>query len=135
MDNPVFTIHSESYYNTTMKYLILTSIILCAALKLAAQELPPDLQAGVDFAEKGPDKRLLEIMLDYRSVLEAELADLYTERDVLDKRLEVVDKSIRTHKILSWITIPLGTGGSGYGHILSCGIGGSLPELQKRRQL
>ena len=73
------------------------------------------MQAGADVTEEGPAQGQLEEMLDYRSVLEAEVADLYGELNALKIRLNAVDKRIRTKRILSWIMIPLGLVTTGTG--------------------
>ena len=86
-----------------------------ATLGMTAQELPPDLQAGVDLSEEGANDRLLEMMLDYRAVLEAELAELNEQRAHLQDRLDNLERSIRAHKAWAWILIPLGLAAAGTG--------------------
>ncbi len=98
-----------------MKYKTIPILFLIAMTHLPAQELPPDLKAGADIAENGPDNRHLALMKDYISVMEAELAGLIEERDQLQNKLDTIDKRIKAHKTWAWITIPLGIAAMGAG--------------------
>ena len=90
-------------------------LAVCAITPLTAQELPPDLQAGADMASGEQSERLLELMKNYRAVMEAELEELRGEEADLKGKLDTVNRRIRAHKAWAWITIPLGVAAIGTG--------------------
>ena len=95
--------------------IILTAVLFLSMTALSAQELPPDLQAGADMAREGRSERLLELMKNYRAVLEAELAEVREEYTTVKGKLDTVNRRVRAHKTWAWITIPLGIAAIGTG--------------------
>ena len=94
---------------------IMLLLSMTVTVPLTAQELPPDLQAGADMASGEQSERLLELMKNYRAVMEAELEELRGEEADLKGKLDTVNRRIRAHKAWAWITIPLGAAAIGTG--------------------
>lgn len=80
--------------------VLILLLIFTPVLNLPSQSLPPDLKSAVTLASSGPDQQLLETMMDYKTVQQMQLEDLYEKKDRIKADLENIKNISR--KNASW---------------------------------
>ncbi len=94
--------------------IVLTCITLMIQQGLMSQMLPADLQAAVDIENSVPSEIRLSTMMNLRASQELVLAELYEQHESLKKAIRDFEKRKKLHRIVGWMSIPLGAVAEGF---------------------